>query len=632
MPFHRSGSLFPLGNRFFFCIKGIDNLPELRRIELETLPQEEGIWMRGKLNELNTLRNQIFIGFLLVMLIIIAVSGAIVYERVSSLLKNNAERHIQQTAVQANGRLDALIGQIDSLTEQVANNPTVQQLLLEELNGKTVPFNQRQSLLQIVSSYQAYMPSVGSLELYTADYRLLFPIKEGTLSTRIDSKYISEANRQKGRLVWIGVDPNDDQSLLAIRQVSLMERWFSRGGYLMARIQRSYFQLNDPLLGSDSGESILLVNDEGQLLGSSEAPQADLLPLLASKDQTVSLQDQEYVQVKLRSDKTAWTLLVLTPVSYVTEGLSVLRTVLLASGAIATVLFLIISFVLSTMITRPIIHLIRAMRKSRLGVLTPNPESVSTMELRELNYTYNGMVANMNDLIRVVYEKEVLQSRTELKALQAQINPHFLFNTLEAFNWSLEEKGEEELASLMVVMSRLFRYIIGGPDKEEWVTLGEEVEQVRRYLKIMEMRMGERLSYEIGLSPREAAVPVPKLLIQPIVENAILHGVEGRVGSGTVRVNIAPSVREGWTRISVQDNGPGMDPDTLEALYGALEGGPAISSKGTGIGLVNVQRRLKLYYAGEGMNMEGMRIESKLSEGTTISFEIPNNGGYSYES
>ncbi|ASA24852.1 sensor histidine kinase [Paenibacillus donghaensis] len=587
--------------------------------------------MYGKIKELNTLRNQIFIGFLLVMLIIIAVSGAFVYNRVSYLLKNNAERHIQQTAVQANGRLDALIGQIDSLMEQVANHPTVQQLLTEELNGKSVSFNQRQSLLQIISSYQAYMPSVGSLELYTADYRLLFPIKDGSLGTRISAPYITEANIQKGRLVWIGVDPSDDQSLLAIRQVSLMDHWFSRGGYLMARIQRSYFQLDDPLSGSDGGESVLLVNDEGQLLGSSEEPQAELLPLLASKDQTVSFQGREYVQVKLRSDKTNWTLLVLTPLSYVTKGLSVLRTVLLVSGGIGTLLFLIMSFVLSTMITRPIIHLIRAMRKSRLGVLTPNQESVSTMELRELNYTYNGMIANMNDLIRVVYEKEMLQSRTELKALQAQINPHFLFNTLEAFNWSLEEKGEEELAGLVIVMSRLFRYIIGNSNSDEWVTLGEEMEQVKHYLKIMEMRMGDRLSWIIKLEPEGAAVPVPKLLVQPIVENAILHGVESQVGSGTVSVTVAPSTREGWTQITVQDNGPGMEADTLRSLYSALAGGPSISAKGTGIGLVNVQRRLKLYYEAQGTKMEGLSIESKLSEGTIVTFEIPNNGGHTYE-
>lgn len=587
--------------------------------------------MYEKLHRMNTLRNQIFIGFLLVMISIIVVTGVFVYDKVSFLMKNNAVRHIHQTAIQANGRLDALIGQIDSLTAQVANHTTVQQLLLKELDGESVTFNQRQPLLQLVSSYQTYMPSVGSLELYTSDYQLLFPIREGTLNTRIDSSYIAEANKQRGRLVWIGIDPADDDSLLAIRQVSLADRWFSRGGYLIARIQRSYFQLDDPISGATNGESILLVNNEGELLGNKLNPPVDLTPLLNSDEQTVNFMGAEYVTVKLLSEKTNWTLLVLTPVSYVTEGLSVLKTVLLISGGVGTLLFLIMSFVLSTMITRPIINLIRAMRKSRMGVLTPNPVTASTMELRELNNTYNGMVANMNDLIRVVYEKEVLQSRTELKALQAQINPHFLFNTLEAFNWSLEEKGEEELAGLVVAMSRMFRYIIVNPNKEEWVTIGEEMEQVKRYLQIMEMRLGSRLSWNIEMSPREALLSVPKLLIQPIVENAILHGIENSIGAGVITIRITPSTMEGWARVSVQDNGPGMNLDKLELLRGALKGGPSISSKGTGMGLVNVQKRLKLYYESDNIKLEGLQIDSSAFGGTVFSFEIPNTGGYTYE-
>lgn len=583
--------------------------------------------MKERWKNLNTLRNQIFIGFFFVMVIMIGVTGAFIYNRVSYVLKNNAERHIQQTAVQANGRLDALIGQIDSLTEQVANHQGVQQLLLEDLSGRKVTFSQRQSLLQIMFSYQAYMPSVGSLELYDADGTLLFPLREGTLDSRIDRSYITEANRQKGRLVWIGTDPNDPQSLLAIRQVSLLDRWFSRGGYLIARVQRGYFQLNDPMSGGSEGESILLVDEKGELVGSGGIPAADLLHLLNSSGQTVKFRDREYVKVEQHSDRTNWTLLVLTPVSFVTEGLSVLRTIMFISCVIGTLLFLMMSFLLSTMITRPISRLIRAMRKSRPAALSLQPESPAALELRELNHTYNAMITNINELIRVVYEKEVLQSRTELKALQAQINPHFLFNTLESFNWSLQDKGEEELAGLMVSLSRLFRYTIDQQGRDGWVTIGEETEHIRRYLQIMEMRLGERLAWQINMPHEFAAVPVPKLLIQPIVENAVLHGVENSRGNGVVEVQIGHSARQGWTRVAVSDNGPGMDQDTCAALYRALQGGPSVAGKGTGMGLVNVQQRLKLYYAGADGEIDGLQIVSSPGAGTVISFDIPNGNG-----
>lgn len=112
------------------------------------------------------------------------------------------------------------------------------------------------------------------------------------------------------------------------------------------------------------------------------------------------------------------------------------------------------------MITKPILNLIKVMRNSKFGTLKPSTVTSATLEIRELNNTYNQMVDRMNELVEVVYQKEILQSRTELKALQSQINPHFLFNTLEAFYWALDEKGEDELAESVIAMSGLFRYVI----------------------------------------------------------------------------------------------------------------------------------------------------------------------------
>ncbi|AIW41089.1 MULTISPECIES: cache domain-containing sensor histidine kinase [Paenibacillus] len=583
---------------------------------------------RSRFQPLNTLRNQIFIGFILVMLIMMSVAGAFIYLNVSHLLKDSAERHIGQTAVQASGRLDALIGQMDSLTEQVANHPSVQHILLEERNGGKVNFGQRQSLLQVMHSYQAYMPSVGSLELYTAEGKMLFPIREGSLEERIGQADIREANQMKGRLVWIGIDPEDSRSLLAIRQVSLVDRWFSRGGYLITRMERSYFGLNGATaVNEEADETMLLVDRQGQLLSGEPMNQTDLSGVLHSKTQTVHIGEREYVKAVQQSERTGWSLLILIPVSVVTDGITVLRTTLIISASLGAVLFLFMSFMLSTLITRPIGHLIQAMRRSREGALALNPEPAAAVELRELNAEYNTMIVDINELIRVICEKEVLQSQTELKALQAQINPHFLFNTLDAFNWSLQEKGEEELAGLMVSMSRLFRYVIEPAHHDSWVTLGEEMAQIRRYLELMEMRLGERLSWQIHMPSEAARIPLPKLLIQPILENAILHGVENRIGNGRVEISVTPSTRSGWTKIAVIDNGPGMTLEELAAVRTALMGGAACQSKGIGMGLVNVQRRLALYYDSASYSTDGVLIHSAEQEGTVVAFEIPDEYG-----
>lgn len=141
----------------------------------------------------------------------------------------------------------------------------------------------------------------------------------------------------------------------------------------------------------------------------------------------------------------------------------------------------------------------------------------------------------MNDLIQVIYEKELIRSRTELKALQAQIDPHFLYNTLEALFWALQDKEEEELANLVVAMSDLFRYTIGSEHGSEWVTLREELDHAERYMQLMKLRFGDRLEWSLSAPPDSLELRMPKLLLQPLVENAILHGVGAKKGRAPSR-------------------------------------------------------------------------------------------------
>ncbi|MBB6690899.1 sensor histidine kinase [Cohnella xylanilytica] len=586
----------------------------------------------------NTLRNQMLIGFLLVMLIILTVVGGITFNSVSTLLKNNAERHIQQTAVQANGRLDALLDKVDTLTTQIATNDYVQKLLLREAAGIPSGFNERQSLLQIANSYMAYSSGIQSLELYTKDYRRLFPLDEIDLGSRVDRDWIAAADAAKGRLVWVGIDPRQPSMVLAIRRVSLIDRSYSAGGYLTVHLNRDYFVMNDDLANEAprDGEFMLLADGKGTPI-TSDLSLDDARSALEQEGRDVRLGGEELIAVRQSSSTSGWTLVLLTPVHATTEGISVLRTAILVSVGIGAFLFALLTLLLSTMMTRPILKLMKTMRGARLGGLKPNPSpapAVAALEIRELNNTYNQMVTDMNELIRVVYEKELTQSRTELKALQAQINPHFLFNTLEAFYWSLEDKGEEELARIVVAMSGLFRYVIGGASGDEWVTVRDELEHAERYLQIMQMRLGDRLSWRIEADSGLEEVPIPKLLVQPLVENAILHGVENKLGPGTVTIEVARSERPGYAVVVVRDDGPGMDEEKVASLLKGAEGRPAGSSRGTGVAMANVQRRLKLYFPeaeaegeregdeGRSQGQPGLRIESEPGRGTTVSFEI----------
>lgn len=594
-----------------------------------------------KLANWNTLRNQMLTGFIAVMIIVLVCAGAITYNSVSTLLNTKAETQMKQIASQANGRLEAIITQIDTLTLQAVNDVYLQQLFLSSVQGKAPNFSERQSLLKIANHIQAYS-GVSNVELYTTDFARMFPLDEQRLTDLIEPNWIEQADKEKGRLVWIGNDPKNPDSVLAIRRINLIDRWFSNGGYLMVRINRSYFDFQSQLPDTGHRELMLLADSSARPIVNDGAALANISGLMHTDSQQVTLDQNRYILVKQLSEQTGWTLMILYPVSDVTDGISVLRLAIIVSGTIGLVLFIILSFLLSSMITRPILRLMRAMRNTRQGVLTPNLTQSYTTELNDLNVTYNQMVDNMNRLIKLVYEKEMIQSRTELQALQAQIDPHFLYNTLEALYWSLQEKEEEELADLVVAMSDLFRYVIGNPNKDVWVNLSEELEHIKRYLSIMSVRFGSRLVWEIDGDEMYSHVHIPKLLIQPLVENAILHGLEGKIGVGLITIRVEPSPLEpSELRITVSDDGPGMNEQTLQAVLESIERGGAATSinsssgpssppninapsaKGKGMAISNVQRRLQLYYPSLPDTYRGLTITSSLGQGTSVSFDIP---------
>lgn len=582
--------------------------------------------MKRRWGNVNTLRNQIFIGFMLVMVMVLTSVGLYAYDQVAAMLRNNAEKHVQQTAVQASGQLDALLRGIDTFTAQIATSATVQSMLALELDGNTLSFAERQLLQQDVRKQEAYGTGIRSIELYTTDYERMLPLTDVSLTSRVPYEWISKADMARGDIVWLGMDSGFPNVVIAMRHVRLIDRSFSHAGYLMVQIDKNYFELTDTASNANADialrESMGLIDEQGRIITSDFADEQDIASRISENmDETLVLNEEEYVVVERLSERTGWKIIILTPVASVMEGITVLRTAIIVSVMVGGVLFLILTFILSTMITRPILNLIKAMRVARFGTLKPIPVASAALEINELSNTYNQMVASLNELIEVVYQKEIIQSRTELKALQAQINPHFLFNTLEAFYWALDEKGEEELAHIVVAMSGLFRYVISRADEDQWVTVGDELDHAERYLKIMDMRMLDRLSWHIDADEANRKVPIPKLLVQPLVENAILHGVEQRVGKGTVVIRVKPSENPGCTRIEVSDDGPGISEEKLKSLLGSLETGRIESEKGKGVGLSNVERRLRLYYNSE---TTGLDIKSEAGKGTTISFEIPN--------
>lgn len=575
--------------------------------------------MFARLHKWNTLRNQILVVFLVVMLIVLAIVSLITFNRVSTLLKNNAEKQIHQTAVEANGRLESLYKQISTSSKLVMTNDAIQRTLTKAYQGHTISFAERQQLDGIVTTIQANTDGIFSFELYTDTMDRLIPLDDTNLLTRIDSNWIQQADYANGSLVWIGDDPRNSDNILALRRVNLLNRGFENGGYLLISIYRDYLQFVDPDTSNIENQySILLDQYSEPILTNYYEP---LEPIILDPSPTLTLDNQEYMVTRQTSDETRWTLIILTPIKALTEGITVLRSGIIIAGIIGFIIFLFSTLGLSTFITRPIVKLTKTMQQASAGSLTLNPSVTAVNEINELNSTYNQLVKETNHLIKMVYQKEITRSRSELKALQAQINPHFLFNTLDALKWSLEDKDEDELAELVVAMSNLFRYTITKQMDGDWVPIKAEIKHIEDYMEIMKMRFGDHLSWNLNMPCEAGNVRIPKLLIQPLVENAVLHGAGNTMKPCTISVSIQPTEDQEYLEIVVEDDGPGMKQEKLESIKQAIESGGVISKNGNGIAISNVHKRLELYY-----QKSGLTIKSKENYGTKVSFVIPVKG------
>ncbi|MBT2729551.1 sensor histidine kinase [Bacillus sp. ISL-75] len=579
--------------------------------------------MFSRLQKWNTLRNQILVVFLVVMLIVLLIVSILTFNKVSTLLKNNADKQINQTAVEANGRLESLYKQISTAAKLVMTNDNIQRILTRGYEGKQIAFTERQQLEGIVNTIQANTDGIFSFELYTNNGNRLLPLDDTNLITRIDGKWIHQAEKANGRLVWIGDDPNNSDNILALRRVNLMGRDYANGGYLLISIYRSYLQFaNQDETKNPNQYSILLDKDLKPILSNYNK---SLDPIIKNDAPTLSLDNQDYMVTKQTSNETGWTLIILTPIKALTEGITVLRTGIIISGIIGFIIFFISSLFLSTFITRPIIKLTETMQQASAGSLTMNPSVTTVNEINELNSTYNQLVKETNHLIKMVYQKEITRSRSELKALQAQINPHFLFNTLDALKWALEDKDEEDLAEFVVAMSNLFRYTITKQNDGDWVPIKDEIKHIEDYMEIMKMRFGDHLKWILTMPPSFSQVKIPKLLIQPLVENAVLHGAGNMLKPCTISVSIQPTIDKEYLQILVEDNGPGIKQEKLDSIKHAMQSGGVISiSKGNGMAISNVHKRLELYY--QDRLKSGLTINSEVNIGTTVSFVIPVNG------
>ena len=286
---------------------------------------------------------------------------------------------------------------------------------------------------------------------------------------------------------------------------------------------------------------------------------------------------------------------------------------LLSALAAAVLLSLMLSRVLSS----PIHDLIVAMQSfEKTGEGFSYEPVTGVREVENLSASFDHMVKKIQKLMATVRSEEVNLRKTELKALQAQINPHFLYNTLDSISWMCEQGKNAEAVVMVNALARLFRISISRG--HELIPIEKEVEHARSYLKIQKFRYKDQFEYEFQVDESCLGYYCNKITLQPIIENAIYHGIDRMVDQGFITIRIFPDGED--IVFQVEDNGIGMTEEQCSQFL--KQEGSDRQGLG-GIGIKNVNDRIKIYFG----EKYGISIESELDEGTCVTIRMPKVKG-----
>ena len=313
-----------------------------------------------------------------------------------------------------------------------------------------------------------------------------------------------------------------------------------------------------------------------------------------------------------RSEKTGWTVVDCTNVRELLSKSRQAQSVYVLTAIVLVIVALLFSRFMARSITLPIQKLRDSMKKVQEGDFSVSDVVVdSRNEIGSLTKSFDVMTHRIHELMEQNVHEQEEKRKSELKALQSQINPHFLYNTLDSIIWMAEGKKNEEVVLMTASLARLLRQSISNED--EVVPIANEVEYARGYLTIQKMRYKDKLEFQIDVDSSILYIPLIKLVLQPIIENAIYHGLKYKESKGLLIVK--GFMKDGNAVLQVIDDGVGMDEETLAHIYDRHK----VNYHSNGVGVYNVQKRLKLYYGDD----YGITYESEKGKGTTATITIP---------
>ena len=568
-----------------------------------------------------SIRTKLIIGFLTILLPLVLILSIVFCSYSAEIVLKQSLEQTREIVEQFSISLDNYMGLMRNKMEILADSPTIQEELNTHQDKEDIKNDSfysrnkriRRIMLQIYSSV-----TMNDVEIYgineTNHYLSLWSKKY-----EIPDKDIlfENANLSKGRSVLVN-NINDADTIQMIKMVKDLQT-YKPIGYIRFGLKRNYIEkmAKNINFGSDGG---VVIFDENLNKISGIAHDSVLSKLLKEKPSignfSYSEGKNEYTAVHIHSDSTGWTTVGVIPLRYINKDLAGIQYLTVIIIVLTIIIGVTVSVIIAQSLILPLENTVNALEKFSRGDFAVRLKENRCDEIGKLNRIFNKAIKEINELMQKVTQSEILNKEMEFKTLQSQMNPHFLYNTLDTINWLAFKEKQTEICNLVAAISSLIRASIS--NKKSIITIEQELDYVKNYIYIQHIRYKDRFDiiYDIDESLLKQAVP--KLIIQPIVENAIIHGIENSKNKNLLYISVK---RENeCIIIIVKDTGIGMtDEKVSELLKEPLNAEGDEQKAHTNLGLYAVHKRIQLMYG----DLYGLTVQSQAGEGTTVTLHIP---------
>jgi two-component system sensor histidine kinase YesM len=391
-------------------------------------------------------------------------------------------------------------------------------------------------------------------------------------------------------------------------------------GYMTVSLNLGYFQ---EMINTATNRYTFIVNENGQLMmGNKHASEVDFAQVM-EKAQGLKQNRSEIITiaplgkaivVANTSHFTLWSTISIVPLSHVAPETRLIAKWIIGIGIVGVVIGTLITWISFQHLMRPLEELIRVMKQVDQDNFDIQVNIPQNDEFGRLGKSFNRMMTKINYLVSEVYIKEISRKEAEYKALKAQINPHFLYNTLETIRYLAEFDEKEKIMTITISLGRLFKASID--NKNDYSSVRDELVYIDAYLKIQNTRFQDKVDVYMNVDDVIMEYRIPRFILQPLVENAFVHGLENKIGKGSLMI-------KGWAdqetiHFQIQDDGIGMTQETLDQLF-RTDRTAQEEKKGTGTGFLNVHKRIKMLYG----DAYGLTVQSSPNVGTIVKAQMP---------